>query len=388
MNRLCHLLVLVGALGCSSEASESKSPFSESTDEARAVPESTAESKLSPGQDASGLPPAKLPWKVAPTREAAQAVLDRIARLYQNYATAAEPSGTHEIVGVIRDDDLVPHAHAIFGKTWEIDVTPAWLAYPAMTVDTLAFTLCHEMGHFVGGFPFKGGSRVADGSASAAEGQADYFATKDCLPRLWADERNSNAAAFIELDASKRELCTKAYSDLRSQRLCARLLITALQAAPILDKEYQKQFPSDPVANPKLETPDPNVISKTRTGTLQGQCRLDTMVAGSLCNVKALGTTIPGYLPPYGEFSAASQEAARPFACQEGPGARPKCWFHPDTHEFDCTAFGAPRCLVENGVHGFRTCDKLDGPTFSECAPTEVCLSDADGFPSCGPPAE
>jgi len=372
MNRVCAFLALAGALACSSEGSQVKTPL---------------ESAGFAAGGAANLSGTDWPGKLAPTRETAQAVLDRVAALYQDHAAAAQPPGTHRIIGVIRDDDPVPHMHALFGKDWEIDATPAWLAYPTMTVDILALTTCHEMGHFIGGFPFKGSAPPEQGAASAAEGQADYFATKDCLPRLWANEQRSNAAAFAALDVSKRELCTKAHSDVQSQQLCARLLITALQAAQIFHKEYLEQHPSDPGEGPKLETPDPSVVTATRTGPLSGQCRLDTMVAGIQCEVRASGTTIPGYLPPYGKFSAASQEAARPFACQAGAGARPKCWFYPDTHEFDCTAFGAPHCAVENEMAGILSCDTTDGPTFSECFPNEVCLPDAEGNPNCVPAA-
>ena len=417
MNRLCRLLALGAALGCSSENPES-TPLSGSTDGAQNPRESNGggarnslgsqagapnlsgtagapsasgaagvPSGLSDG-GASSLPGADLPWKLAPTRETAQSLLDRIATLYQDYAAAAEPKGSRRVVGVIRDDDPVAHTHAVFGENWEIDVTPGWIAYPSMTVDVLALTSCHEMGHFVGGFPFKGSSKADQGSASAAEGQADYFATKDCLPRLWANEQSRNAAAFAELDSSERELCTRAHSDLQSQELCARLLITALHAARIFHDEYLAQQPSDAVDEPKLETPDPRIVTGTRTGTLDGQCRLDTMVAGIQCDVKAVGTTIPGYLPPYGVFSDASQEAARAFACQNGPGARPRCWFYPDTRGFDCSAFGPPQCVVENGVPGIRSCEPIDGPTLSSCFPNELCLPDADGNPSCVPANE
>jgi len=329
-------------------------------------------------------PGAGWPGKLAPTRETAQAVLDRITALYQDYAAAAEPKGTHRLIGTFHEDDHAPHAHALLKTVWEIFVTPALLAQPGMTVDFVALLSCHEMGHLVGGFPFKG-AQVADAaSAPAAEGQADYFATKDCLPRLWADERSSNAAAFTELDSSERELCTSAFSDRQSQELCARLLITAVQAAPYDHQEYLAQkLEGAACGDPKLTTPDPHVVTKNRTGTLDGQCRLDTMVAGIQCEVKASGTTIPGYLPPDG-ISTASEEAARPFACQGGAGARPKCWFHAGTPSFDCTGFESPRCLVEDGKVGYYTCNTTSGPLFSDCFPYE-CLTDADGNPSCGP---
>lgn len=50
-----------------------------------------------------------------------------------------------------------------------------------MTLDSLALTGCHEMGHGIGGAPKKELSIYSDYSSSM-EGQADYFATNICLP--------------------------------------------------------------------------------------------------------------------------------------------------------------------------------------------------------------
>jgi hypothetical protein len=418
MNRIYKSLALIGVLGCSSENSRSETLLTEATDGSSDVFQSTGgslNSRGSPGgapslsgtggslgfSDGSISSPsaADLPGKLAPTRETAQALLDRLAVLYQDYAAAADPQGSHRITGRIKDGDPVAHTHVRVGQEWEILVTPGWLALPKMTVDVLALSSCHEMGHFVGGFPFKGPRRrVDDGTAVAAEGQADYFATKDCLPRLWAEDGSSNAAAFAELDSSQRELCTKAHSDPKSQALCGRILITALQAAQIYHEEAVKQSKrsnsgegkADPdgvtaegAADPKLETPDPSVVPRTYTAHSNAQCRLDTMVAGVLCDVKAVGTTIPGYVPPYGRFSAASQDAARPFACQDGPGARPKCWFHPNTQEFDCTEFQAPQCVMQNGHAAIRSCDPIAGLTYFQCQMDQICRPDADGNPEC-----
>lgn len=393
MSRIVSLVALISALGCSSEGSESTSLI-DSNRESRSSPEpqggapNLSNKEPAPGVaglgSTSNVPAAALPGKLPPTRETALATIDRIAALYQDYADAADPPGTHKIVGVILDDDLFPHSNAKFGENWRIQVTPTWLTLPAMTVDVLALTSCHEMGHFVGGFPFKGKMKEEE-AAAATEGQADYFATKDCLPRLWANERDSNAAAFAELDSYERELCTKTYGDLPSQELCARMVVTAIQAAGIYHESYLKDHRSDATEYPRLDTPDPHVVELTAADHSNGQCRLDTMVAGIQCKVKATGTTIPGFLPPYGKFSDASKEAARPFACQDGPGARPRCWYAADAHEHDCGAFEGPRCIIANGVAGVRMCNNVRGEYTDECANTDVCLLDEEGSPSCVP---
>ncbi|MAE57772.1 MAG: hypothetical protein CME69_02765 [Halobacteriovorax sp.] len=55
--------------------------------------------------------------------------------------------------------------------------------------DALMLILCHELGHLYGGYPLK---RESD--EIAAEGQADYFATKYCIKRalLLIDNKNIN----------------------------------------------------------------------------------------------------------------------------------------------------------------------------------------------------
>lgn len=49
---------------------------------------------------------------------------------------------------------------------------------PEMNQEGAALILCHELGHGIAGPPFK------EGSSSAVEGEADYFATYSCMRRL------------------------------------------------------------------------------------------------------------------------------------------------------------------------------------------------------------
>ncbi len=49
---------------------------------------------------------------------------------------------------------------------------------PEMSPEGAALILCHELGHGIAGPPLK------RGSSSSVEGEADYFATYSCLPRL------------------------------------------------------------------------------------------------------------------------------------------------------------------------------------------------------------
>nr|AYM54335.1 hypothetical protein [Sorangium cellulosum] len=233
--------------------------------------------------------------------------------------------------------------------------------------------MCHETGHFIGGFPFKtsrrGDSAGALGTSISGEQQADYFATKDCLPRLWANETEANAAAFAELDPSARERCTTAYSDLASQQLCGRILLASLQTGRLYEEQAVLQAPRE-LVYPQLDTPDTTEAAVTKEGHAPSQCRLGTLVAGAVCSVKATGTGIPGFVPPYGEYSSASEEAARPFACQTGPGARPRCWFQPDTERAPTRVTSAPRreARARSGRTFAGSCEHEHGTQYYPCS--------------------
>ncbi|AUX41704.1 uncharacterized protein SOCE26_031260 [Sorangium cellulosum] len=334
---------------------------------------------------------ASLSGERPPTREEAEAILDRVVALYQDHAAAANPAGTHEISWRIDWDSDAVSAHVLLkpGEDWTIEVSKGYLTASSMTTEVFALTMCHEMGHFIGGFPFKtsrgGHNTGALGTSVSSEGQSDYFATKDCLPRLWANETEANAAAFAALDPSARERCTTAYSDLASQQLCGRILLASLQTGRFYEEQAVLQAPRE-LVYPRFDTPDTTEVAVTKEGHPAPQCRLDTLVAGAVCSVKATGTGIPGFVPPYGEYSDASEEDARPFACQTGPGARPRCWFQPDTVVTDCSELGQQACVVEDGVHGVRYCDTTSGVSYYWCFAHEVCKASGDDFADCYAP--
>lgn len=62
-----------------------------------------------------------------------------------------------------------------FGRLLETQVVPI------MSKEVLAFSLCHEIGHLLGGEPRK---LSPSPHWSSAEAQADYFAATSCLPRV------------------------------------------------------------------------------------------------------------------------------------------------------------------------------------------------------------
>ena len=129
-----------------------------------------------------------------------------------------------------------------------------------MTLDGLAVTACHEIGHGIGGAPFKE-------SGSSMEGQSDYYATKVCLPIVF--KYLTETAPYIEntyvqnlcLSHFDYDLCMRMMSSLESDRK-----FFNLEEEVVLFEKY-----STKVATLLNERVDfyPDV-----------QCRLDTMING------------------------------------------------------------------------------------------------------------
>lgn len=138
-----------------------------------------------------------------------------------------------------------------------------------MTPDGLAVTACHEMGHGIGGDPKKNPSMGMPGNTT--EGQADYFATKICLPEVM---KYLPVLRELTLDPYVIQLCTlqKKYD----QNLCLRMM-TALES----DMAFF-DYLGTPVAFDDFATEEALEINKDPSFYPSAQCRLDTMIHGIL----------------------------------------------------------------------------------------------------------
>ena len=129
-----------------------------------------------------------------------------------------------------------------------------------MTLDGLAVTACHEIGHGIGGYPFKT-------SGSSTEGQADYFSTKTCLP-----------VVFKYLNANTDQ---NNYFD----RLCSNIIVkdcvrkfSAIQSTKLfLESIHNSTLDYYTPSNLVVET-----INLNSSFYPSPQCRLDTLINGIL----------------------------------------------------------------------------------------------------------
>jgi hypothetical protein len=162
------------------------------------------------------------------------------------------------------EDGVLVHYLFLFG---------GYARLKGMSRDGVAATLCHEMGHGVGGAPYKDqGSK--DVPPVSVEGQADYYAFRVCLRKVfqflppaapvkplnsWTDSlcRSGSAADY--------QFCTRAFQTLESERIFFRLSPTEP------DTFYDR--PDLSVAH------EVNLDMEYYPST---QCRLDTMINGIL----------------------------------------------------------------------------------------------------------
>lgn len=260
------------------------------------------------------------------------------------------------------------------GKIWEIIAEGGLSRDPA---DRITHVGCHEMGHLVGGFPFlsgieiigsTGGPRTAEdhalvGTSEGAEGQADYFSTKECLPRAWGNDDNSSYEALVAPEFKAR--CDAAYGDPAQRQLCYRILVSSLEKmqattpssfygwneCEVYDAWHTNPYCEDllePTPTSRPEFIEPKILTFGYPSRL---CRLETYIRGALCPIKVPRVSetggpfvVPGDVETpwgYGVVADETRAAAAPYACQgDHPGARPPCWYNEDVLLPGCEGTG------------------------------------------------
>lgn len=147
-----------------------------------------------------------------------------------------------------------------------IKVSGAMAKQKGMDEDALLFILCHELGHHLGGAPKKKRGESDIDSWSSAEGQADYFAAKECLPIVYDEDGDD-----------KKNVDDKVIEQLCEEELCERILETGLKVSMVFAEIKHSEFPS------LLKTSNIQV-SQTNLSHPDVQCRLDTIKNGALGN--------------------------------------------------------------------------------------------------------
>lgn len=156
------------------------------------------------------------------------------------------------------------------GNKWMISFYGGLGKHRAMTEDGLRFVVCHELGHHLAGAPFKLDSEGTERWASA-EAQADYFATSECLPKVF--ERDGLSEQIV---AAMSELTRKELVNYCSDAACLRTLAAAQNAVIVFNSLHHDEL------LPRYSTPDQSIAEVTEREYPTLQCRMDTMLAGAL----------------------------------------------------------------------------------------------------------
>lgn len=186
-------------------------------------------------------------------------ILDRLIEIYS--PEIAERGGAFHILRDWSDGAVNMWAFKLGQEYW-LEIPGGMSRYHLITEEGFLMSACHELGHLLGGAPYKGNGQ----SQISLEGQSDYSAGKDCIEKVLSQiepYKNEEASADV------KEICA-----LRADiNLCERSLIGALSIT-----SYYAEL--EKVSFPKLSTPSSVRVGETLRVHPPAQCRLDTFFAG------------------------------------------------------------------------------------------------------------
>ncbi len=248
-----------------------------------------------------------------------------IKKLQDLYGPTVSLHGARlSINGNWQSETLNAGARQIFSN-WQVVITGGLARRPELSTDGFSLIICHELGHHLGGFAFAAAAGPPIGGIWAAnEGQADYFASFVCAPRLWQSEVQKNSEFRGKVTEVAKAKCDSVWSAETEQNLCYRIL-TAVESMTNLMGALLNQPP------PKFETPDATVVDSTSSKHPPIQCRMDTSLQGALCKAHFNESFIPGKTASGGPFGTEAERESASNSCTHysryDVGLRPACWF-------------------------------------------------------------
>lgn len=205
------------------------------------------------------------------------------------------------------------------GNNWNINMFGGLARRPEITEDGFALVVCHELGHHFAGYSY-----YTNDDWAANEGQSDYFATQICGRQIWKKDTVQNTKSVKLVTREAKAACDTAWTDADDQALCYRLSIGGASLAKLLAALGGAKAPS-------YGTPDTSEVTETNTDHPAAQCRMDTYLAGALCDKDYDLSVIPGRGNSNGQISQAAEAASFKVTCfaSQGDkiGLRPSCWF-------------------------------------------------------------
>lgn len=238
----------------------------------------------------------------------------------ETYNPIFKKEGKHLIINFLWNNPAVnAYATRDDNNNPIINITGGMLGHDILTQDGLALILCHEVGHFLGGSPKKLRGRSTKKSWSSAEGQADYFATAQCLKKVfkklpaarYEDKvRKSNTDKNDNKESNSARLSQELVSICKGP-LCKRIAMASFNVASLY---AAIDFFSGDLS---LVYKDDYTVYQTIYNHPNPQCRLDTMIAALQC--------------PDSENIIFKTGDELLGACKDASFRRPRCWYYPTT---------------------------------------------------------
>jgi len=178
-----------------------------------------------------------------------------------------------------------------------------------MTIDGVAMTICHEIGHILAGY------------LRAAEGEADYYSAHICARAIWENQPSNNKKyrEIIREFPDLQETCNTTYQTDDRQNLCYRIALASLS------KINQIKAIGE-TAETSLEAKDNSVTPMLSLTHPRAQCRLDTMINGAVCSNECDINYFPKTYQEMMSCSCENTSFDKPSEIWDG--ARPLCWFN------------------------------------------------------------
>ena len=212
--------------------------------------------------------------------------------LKELYLADFEELGLGLVFNLYWDNPKVNASTGRWGNTAHINMYGGLARHKYLSHNGFAMVICHEIGHHLGGAP-----KYPKYTWASAEGQADYYAALKCFKR-YLREACEGDTCFPDLKDVNKYLDNKCSGSIE----CAATALAGLSISRVIGG-----------ASIKIKNHDTNVVSSTQISHPAAQCRMDTYLAGAICDKDVASPDLCLRKNNDPEFSF-----------------RPLCWFKPE----------------------------------------------------------
>lgn len=182
-------------------------------------------------------------------------------------------------IGIVWETNILVDSANQVGPWAIISLTGRLPRHPEINSEASAIMVCHEIGHLLGGEPTMTDSAFK--AWSSVEGQADYWATSQCMWKFIGKMPNKEVqnlqAEMLSPGFSKQheKYCQDMFSDEESVKGCYQIMNGVLSL-----QNYFNSLPEAKDNKAQVFNRDTGIREKTLNRYPSFQCRIDTMIDG------------------------------------------------------------------------------------------------------------